>query len=266
MRFWTALQYPLCQAALVEDGSIVRCIPARPPRTPARRVNLVSEFDRRLVIGRRNSIEIWNREGTHLEESIYHPWIYSLHACCQFEDRLLLGCATLDVVFTLDFDGHSDWQWWAYRDGLSAEPTFVHDRDWQLRQLTHEIEHDTAHLNSVRFSDGNSIFVTLLRPGCVVSVPLTDSTPQSQIVCRPDDPDIHDYQRQNGTAIYGARELIAISDERHRGYQYVKRIESRTPGQFLFTHEQGVTAIRSDGAQLMNWSLPRPFGLALIEE
>ena len=105
MKFWTALQFPLCQAALVCEGKIVKTIPPKPPKTPARRVELVAEYDDLLVIGRRNSIELWDRAGIELLQSVYHPWIYRLHDCLQVGSELLVACATLDVVFQLDFDG-----------------------------------------------------------------------------------------------------------------------------------------------------------------
>ena len=224
MKFWTALQYPLCQAALVCDGQIVKTIPPEPPNTPARRVGLVSEHDDFLIVGRRCNIELWNRGGTELIRSIYHPWIYSLHDCLQVGSRLLLACATLDVVFLLDLEGHESWNWWAYRDGLAAEPEFVHRDDWQTVQLTQHVKHETAHLNSITMKDDNTVLATLLRPRQIVELNLNDPSPKSRVVETLEAVDPHDFQYHNGLAVYGSHDAITIDGRRHEGYSYVKRI------------------------------------------
>ncbi|MDP7014685.1 MAG: hypothetical protein QGG36_02690 [Pirellulaceae bacterium] len=266
MRFWTALQFPLCQAALVEDGEIVRTIPCKPPGTPARRVVLVGDYEGMLVVGRRNSIEIWDREGGELIQSVYHPWIYSFHACLQHGQRLLVASATLDVVFSLDLEGEATWAWWAHRDGLAAAPSFVDSKDWASRQLTQEIDHNTAHLNSLRWKSDKVLLATLLRRGAVVAIDIGNGKqPVARIERELADPDIHDFQYVGDRAVYGTRDAIVVGDCVHTGFSYVKRVVALESDQVLFSHENGVTALDGDGARGIDWTLPRPFGFACLE-
>lgn len=268
MRFWTALQAPLFQAALVDDGKIVETVPPRPPSTPARRVYLVGEYDSNLIIGRRNSLELWSRDGTEFKRQVYHPWIYSLHDCEQYGDNLILACATLDVVFELTWDGDAVWSWWAWKDGLAGKPDFIDSDDWQTMQLTQEIQHDTAHLNSIQIDlMGRQIYATLLRRQTVVSIPLphiealTTMAAETRV-------DPHDYQRIDGRPVYGFCEGLQFgpidTGRTVLGYDYPKRIR-RVGDTLLVTHEGGVSRLTLDGDHIETWPLPRPFGFACIE-
>lgn len=265
MRFWTALQYPLNQAALICDGQIVKTIPPRPPNTPARWVVLVSQYDDCLVVGRRCSIELWDRGGTELIHSVYHPWIYSLHDCRQVGADLLLACATLDVVFKLDLQGQASWNWWAWRDGLAEKPGFIERDDWQTVQLTQHVEHNTAHLNSITLENDHTVLATLLRPRTIVQLNLSDHQPQSRFVESLKATDPHDFQYHAGRAVYGRRDGITIDGRAHDGYEYVKRIFPVGEDRYLFTHEEGITQIDCEGRRLIDWTLPRPFGITCLE-
>lgn len=265
MKFWTALQYPLNQAALVYDGRIVKTIPSQPPKTPARWVSLVGQYNDCLVIGRRNSIELWDREGTELIHSIYHPWIYTLHDCLQIGEDLLLASATLDVVFRLNLNGQCSWNWWAWRDGLAAKPEFVERDDWQTVQLTQHVEHETAHLNSITWQDKQTVLATLLRPRKIVQLNLADPVPQCHLVQTLEATDPHDFQYHDGQAVYGAADGIIVNGRTHHGYVYVKRIIPLAEDRYIFTHEQGVTEIDNEGQRLTDWKLPRPFGISCLE-
>ena len=265
MKFWTALQYPLCQAALVEDGRICKTIPVKPPRTPARRVGLVADYDGKLVVGRRNSIELWDRQGQELLECVYHRWIYGLHGCLQIDSDLLLACSTLDVVFRLDFEGRSPWSWWAHHDGLAAEPRFLERQDWPTLQLTQQLEHDTAHLNSIRLKDSRTVLATLRRRRAVVEIDLSDPSPKSKLVRLIQEPQPHDFQYHEGKELFGTEDSLVVGGAACPGYSFVKRIIVLAGGRYLFTHEEGVVEIDGDGRVLASWTLPRPFGFACIE-
>jgi len=265
MKFWTALQYPLCQAALVCDGQIVRTIPRKPPNTPARRVSMVSQYDDYLVVGRRCNIELWDREGTELLHSVYHPWIYSLHDCLQVGSQFLIACAVLDVVFLLDLQGRESWNWWAYQDELAAEPAFVHRDNWQTVQLTQDVEHEMAHLNSISLKGERTVLATLLKRRVVVELDLDDPAPRSQLVRSLDATDPHDFQYHHDRPVYGSADGITVNGQQHKGYLYVKRIIPLAEDRYLFTHEQGVTQIDRHGNRLADWTLPRPFGITCLE-
>ena len=57
MRFWTAFQSPLHYAALIDNGEVVTAIPYHSPKTPARMVGPIAEWDdKHILIGRRISV------------------------------------------------------------------------------------------------------------------------------------------------------------------------------------------------------------------
>ena len=122
MRFWTAFQYPLHQAALIDNGKIVATIPDHSSKTPARMVGPIAEWDdKHILIGRRSSVELWTKDGKNLVQQMTHPWIYGFHALQRYKDKILIGCAGPDCVVLLDWDGNVEWSWFAYKHGLSAD-------------------------------------------------------------------------------------------------------------------------------------------------
>ncbi len=260
------LQEPLSQVALVEDGEILKRIPDHPPQTLSRQVKTISEFDGNLIIGRRNNIEMWTPDGSQMIKSVYHPWIFGLHDVKQWGNELLIACADLDVVFRLDWEGNSNWSWWAWKEGYSTEPTFLEDENWQTRQITDNFTHKgSVHLNSIQFHE-DLVLVTLMWKNTIVALdPNSDrpSTPVSNLAgahC------IHDYLYHDGKEIYGRDAGIVIDGKLRPGYQFVKRIKPMGDT-ILFTHEKGITQMNHNTGQVVHqWTLPKPFGFDLVDE
>lgn len=266
MRLWTMLQEPLSQVALVENGKITKRIPNHPPQTLSRQVKAISEFDGNLIIGRRNSIEMWTPDGNQMIKSVYHPWIYGLHEIIQFGDELLIACAHLDVVFRLNWDGECTWSWWAYKEGYSAEPTFINDENWQTVQLTEILPNDdSVHLNSIKIHE-DMILVTLMRKKLVVMVNPHDQYDKSSHVRQlPEEAHCpHDFLYHKGMPVYGRDIGIVINEKIKSGYQFVKRIKP-LDDTLLFTHEKGITQTNFDGRVITDWTLPKPYGFALVD-
>jgi len=266
MKLWTMLQEPLSQAALFENGNTTKKIPNHPPGTLSRQVKTLGEFDGNLLIGRRNNIEMWTPDGSQMIKSVYHPWIYGLHEVLQWGDELLLACANLDCVFTLDWEGNSNWSWWAWKEGYSTEPTFLNEDNWQTRQITDNFTHKgSVHLNSIKRHE-DKVLVTLMWKHTIVSVKPYSNEPSELVAVLPRDARCpHDYFYHEGVEIYGRDWGIVIDGELKRGFSFVKRIYPLRET-ILFTHEQGIVEMDYKRKKaIRQWTLPKPFGFVLVD-
>lgn len=267
MKFWTALQEPLSQAAFVIDGQITRCIPERSPRTPARKVYCVGEFDGNLVVGRRNHLELWKADGSELLASLYHPLIFDLHEVQQYRDLFLVACAAIDCIFLMDQDGQTKWTWWAHQEGYCPRVPEVDRSDWKTIQITSKKRNFVArecHLNSARIF-GEEALVSLMLKGVILSVPLGGQR-STQLEAAGTDATIHSPIRTaSGSLAYGCQGGMRLPDRLVEGFEWVKRVYEVDPGTFLFTHESGVTQVDSSGTVQEIAVLPRPFGVALLD-
>ncbi len=177
MRFWTAFQHPLRQAALVENGRVLRTIPDHPAKTPARWSEAIGRWDdRHILIGRRNSIELWTADGKDLVQQAYHAWIYGLHVVKRYKDLILVGCAGPDCVFLMDWDSNVKWSWFAHTQQLSAPLTgypvpFGSGTEWQSFQLTQSFGlPGSTHLNSVNIQPDGTLIATLCHSKTIVQL------------------------------------------------------------------------------------------------
>jgi len=254
-RFWTIFQEPLQQAALIEDGKIVKLIPNSPPRTPARFVSCVGRYNDSLVIGRKNSVELWDWKGEILKSSIYHPWIYRLHDVKQIGDNLLLGCCRIDAMFSINLDAELQWSWFAHEYDLSPQFTAINEPNWTMRHICGEIiEHPgESHLNSVNYQD-DTFWISLLKKQMAVKYH------QGKIETIPvEENGIHDYQLIDGKVCYGYDDGCILGEHKFTGFPWVKRIKKHNEHIF-FSYEQGV--VKTKGDQVVEIiPLPRPFGI-----
>lgn len=264
MRYWTALQEPFSQAALVENGRIVRRIPDSPPRTRARQVKCVAEFDGNLVVGRLASIELWTPDGGEMISSLYHPYIVGLHEIHQYKDMLLVACAGIDVLFLMTQDCECVWSWWAHHGGYCPRIPEVDGPDWEMFQSTGKawtLTKDESHLNSARVH-GDQVLASLLRKDLIVQIPLFGTTATE--VCNTAF-GVHSPIMTSGGLVYGSDKGVCLPGHTVLGYEWVKRIYEMPDGPLLITHEAGVTKISTSGDVLTHHTLPRPFGVALLE-
>lgn len=275
MRFWTAYQEPLRQAALVDDGRVIRTIPDHPPGTPTRWIFAVGSFDGKLLVGRRCDIQLWDKEGLTIEKSVYHPWIYALHSIEQFGDLLLAACAVLDVVFLFDWNGNARWSWHAYRSGYGPKRDCVDGKDWQRVQFSGVVDcAGSPHVNSANM-DADGIVVTMLRVGKVVLLN-TDGRGLKELSV-PQTGGMHDfkYDRRSGAPVLvgGAEDGLVIGDSLfsldgcqtgHGDHWYVKRVKLYEDDKYVVSHETGVAIMDRKGRVLRNFPLPRPFNAVVL--
>jgi|GEM_PF-6335366 len=266
MQFWTALQEPFSQAALVVDGHIVKRIPDHPPKTPIRKVDCVAEFDGNLVIGRRSHLELWKPDGSEMLASLYHPWIFGLHEVQQYKDMFLVACAGIDCLFLMDQDGRTKWSWWAHQYGWCPKIEEIESPNWEVMQTTYrtyDFLTKECHLNSARVF-GDEAIISLMLKEVILAVPLAgngsrqlgfgfNSTIHSPIIT------------STGQLAYGRNGGVHLPTGFVGGFDWVKRVYQTSDGSFIFTHEAGVTTITGETIS-GTITLPRPFGIALLEE
>lgn len=263
MRFWTVLQEPLCQAVFVENGQIVKRIPEKPPNTPARRVMAVGKFNDKLVLGRRNSLEIWDFAGNKCEHIINSQVIYGLHEINQYQDDILICCTSLDGLFQLNLDGDLKWSWFAHDHGFCPDPKLLQMRDWQTIQLTESITPpNSCHLNSARIY-GDKVLCSMLKAKKIIEVKIGESGFKKILDLKEDG--VHSPVYIKNKLCYATMDNLFINNmnfkydyKTKKNYLWVKRIVEHN-GLVHFSHEQGVTSYNYRG--FTNIRLPRPFGI-----
>lgn len=269
MRFWTAFQIPLRQAALIENGRVVRTIPDHPPKTRARMVDPIGPWDdKHFLVGRRNNIELWTLDGKTMVQSVYHPWLYGLHVVKRYGDFILAGCAGPDCVFLLDWDGNMKWSWFAHTQGLSAPLTrypvpFGEGLEWQAFQTTTEFMlPGSTHLNSANIEPDGSVLVTLCHNKTIVRVsPLKDQPGEVlQVVGRhlPHDFQL-DHRGKYFIPVYGCADGFVHEGTLLIEAEYVKRITQLEKDRFAFSHETGIIVCDRKGSVHDRITLPRPW-------
>lgn len=270
MRFWTAFQHPLRQAALVENGQVIRTIPDHPAKTPARWSEAIGRWDdRHILIGRRSSIELWTADGKTLVQQAYHPWIYGLHVVKRYKDYILVGCAGPDCVFLLDWDGNVAWSWFAHTQNLSAPLTgypvpYGQGPEWQAFQLTQSFGlPGSTHLNSANIEPDGSVIVTLCHSKTIVRV-FPMSNLHSQIMQKAGRHLPHDFQidRRNPKvqiAVYGCDQGVVRDGDVIADLDHVKRITQLGEKDYGISFEQGCCVCDRYGKIRERVTLPRPW-------
>ena len=263
MKFWTTLQEPLSQAALIEDGKIIKLIPENPSGTPARKVYCVSRYKDNLVIGRRNSIELWDFEGNELLHTIYSPLIYGLHEINQYQEDLIVCCTSLDVVFRIDLEGNVKWKWFAHEHDFCPDPKLLDDPNWQTIQLTKSISPKySSHLNSCRVH-GNKVLISLMKNKKALEIEIGKQ--QFNVILSNIPEGLHSPVIINDELCYATMDQLVIGNkiikydyEKKEGYLWVKRIVEHD-GKIFFSHENAISCIEKD--KIKDIILPRPFGI-----
>lgn len=289
MKFWTAYQEPFRQAAKVEEGKVTQLIPDHPPQTVARWVACVGEHKGDLLVGKKAAIERYKMDGSEFIDSIYHPWIFGLHAVGSYNGLILVVSAGLDVCFLMDERGAEKWSWWAYKDGFCPEPVIVKDPSWPAVQATapyYEPMKTSSHLNSGN-PDKNGIMVTLMRSKKVLFLDTNVSDPKSREIMSGLDA-MHDFKYDyrgpkpilvggvsDGVFIDG--KVYTLHDPPVRKspygdalvkwrsmYGFVKRVNLYENDKYLVTYESGVAVMDRSGKILSNIALPRPFNTVVF--
>lgn len=275
MRFWTAYQEPLLQAAKVEEGEVTLEIPNHPAKTPARWVAAVGEHKGDLLIGRQASVDIWKMDGSLRIGSIYHPWIYALHVVGSYAEHILVASG-IGVCFLMDEDGNTKWAWWAYKDGYGEEPKLIHEKDWKIKQITGsaQFSNKLPYLNSASV-DNNGIIVSFLNSNKVLILDPNETNSKSREIATLPVKAMHDfkydYRLGRPVLVGGVQDGLFIDGKVYAvptGYgdagKFIKRVTLYEDDKYLVTHETGVTVMDRSGRVLSNIALPRPFNTVVF--
>ena len=270
--FWTMYQQPLCQAAYICGGVEQKAIPARPAKTPARQVWSIGEWENKLLVGRRNSVEMWDPATMTLERQVYHRWLYTLHVSEIYNGLLLVGCAGLDVALLLDWDGNVHWEWWAWEDGYAQKPDALEQPDWVTTQLTQQWQPDSScHLNSINVEPNGELLITLMKAKKVVRVSTAKSHPKSSVEFDADDSKykhIHDFKYDDvhgkRAPVFGCENGLWLDGQRllTDTWPWIKRIRRLPDGSYAVTSYAGVGVCTPTGRIVTAYKVPVPFGIA----
>ncbi len=264
-RFWTALQDPLYQAILVENGKIIRRIPSNSPRTITRRVGSVGEYKNTLVLLKQSSFEQWDREGKEFLTGFHSKHIYGPHRIVQYEDDLLICSAGLDLFFIMDLEGNIKWEWWAYKYGAGGRPNFFFENDWVIKQVTNDLNKIPidirAHFNSIWLNDGKFLTSAIERQRIIE---ITINKPGFKHIAFTEN-GVHSPIYNNGVLIYCTNYGLMVGDHKVlTQFKWVKFVQKIETG-FVFTHEEGVVFVDEDWKIMKEIPLPRPFQIAFLE-
>lgn len=271
MRFWTLLQEPLFQAALVENGKIVRTIPDHPPKTPVRFIAVVGEYKDKLILSRLTDHQIWSLDGKTHEYQLYTPYVYSAHWVGEFNGFVLAGSGGLDVTYLMDFDGNIVWEWWMCDHSERPEDfrSLMKRDDWLAYQTNRRLpDARICGLNSIHKQGDGSILITMMRINTgICLVPGSPSVPgpyTSLVTTKHAFP--HDIQidQRNSRLVYGAQAGLIIDEEVALPCAFVKRVK-QIEGGYIITYESGAVITDMDGKEKQFIPLPRPFGVFHLE-
>jgi hypothetical protein len=277
MRFWTSFQGPLFQAALIENGKVVRTIPDHPPKTPVNFIHIVGEYKDKLVITRRSDHQIWSLDGKTHELQLYTPYVYAPHWVGEWNGFVLAGSGGLDVVYLLDLEGKISWAWWLCDHSKRPKDfrALMQKTDWLDYQVSRRLpEERMCGLNSIHKQSDGSVVVTMMKMNAGIRLQPTPYVQPallrpavnwlSALLTRHDCP--HDVQLdpRNGRLVYGAKDGFVIDEEVVLSYEFVKRVRP-IEGGYLITHERGVVVTDMDGKEKKSIPLPRPFGVFHLE-
>lgn len=281
MRFWTAFQDPLFQAALIENGKIVHTIPDHPPKTPVRFVHIVGEFKDKLILTRRSDHQIWSLDGKTHERQIYTPLVYAPHWVGEFDNHILAGSGGLDVIYLMDLNGEPVWEWWLCDRSKRPEDfrPLMGCEDWVDYQVSRRLpEERMCGFNSIYKQPDGSLMVTFMKMNVSIHIDpyITPKMEGAQgrnagyrgfmtgVITRYEFP--HDIQldQRNGRLVYGAKAGLIIDEEVVLEREFVKRVR-QIPDGYILTHEKGVVVTDMDGKEKESFPLPRPFGIFHLE-
>jgi hypothetical protein len=278
MRFWTAFQEPLTQAALVENGKVIRTIPNHPPKTPARFVYVVGEYQDKLILTRSADHQIWSLDGKTFEQ-LYTPYVYAPHWVGEFAGLILAISSDLDVVYLMDLNCKIKAEWWLHS---LQDPRFQNDfsqrvkqadygdydwLDFQLNRCLPE-ENLAGHLNSVYRGASGELIVTVMRMQAGVIIPNLLQIPNpldlNIVTTQYECPHDIQFDERTGCLVYGSKEGLVVNEKVVLSCPFVKRVK-QIGGGYIITHESGVSVTDMDGKEKEFIKLPRPFGVFHLE-
>lgn len=266
LRFWTTLQM-LKQTVLVEDGKIVRSIPAYPPKTIYRRAAVVCEYNGKLALAKHASFELWDREGDKCYRSFHHRLILAPHDIYQYGQDLLICSSGLEMFFIMDIDGNVKWEWWGYENGLGGRNEYYFRKDWVINQTTSDLceapRETQAHFNSICLNGDVRFLTAALAKRKIVEITIGERG--FNHIANVDEIGCHSPFIHNGTLIYGTEKGIRVGGRNVLAeYSWVKYIRRFEDG-FAFTHERGVAITDSEWRVKKNIPLPMPYKTVFME-
>ncbi len=272
MRFWTSLQDPRFQAVLVEDGAMVRRIPLSAPKTIARRVGIVSEYNDSLAILRAGSFELWTRDGLQCETSFYSPKIHAPHGMMQWGDEVLVLSSGLELFFTMNIEGEISWEFWAHENGIGGKNPYYFSDEWEILHLTglnYAAPAATAGYFNSMSKWGEKIVVGSLRKNTIFA--LEPGTQNVEVLHKTERNGLHSpivtdlgivFGLEKGIALYDGSTEHVFAEE----LSWVKYIRESGDGRYFATHETGLSTLNADFEEIARVALPRPFRFAFLEE
>ncbi len=273
MKFWVAQQRPLFQAALVDDGKVMREIPLRSPQTVARRVDVIGECGNDLGVLQTASLELWTRDGLQCLKHFYSPLIHEPHSISLWNKNEFLILSTgLELFFTMDMEGNITWEFWAYKHGIGGRNEYFDRDDWASRQLSGlqymPFPSKASHFNSV-FRVEDRILTSALKTGKIYEIkPHSDWFKEIyQTECH----GVHSPIYTSDGILFGTEKGLVLFDGSREHYfaedinwpKYLRQLED---GRYAVTHEAGLSILDKNFHQDAFFPLPRPFHFAFLEE
>lgn len=266
LKFWTTLQL-LKQAVYIEDGKIMRGIPAHPPKTIFRRAAVVTEYENKLALIKQASFELWDRETNECYRTFYHKNIYTPHAIVQYGKDLLICSSGLDMFFIMDIEGDVKWEWWGYQNGIGGKNEHYFKDDWVINQTTSDLcdvpQEIGAHFNSIYMTGEKTFISGALRKKKIVEI--TIGQEGFKLIADVEEQSCHSPFFYEGKLIYGTEAGIKVNDKKILPeYQWIKYVRPFQEG-FAFTHGKGLVITDKDWNILEEVALPMPFSWAFLE-
>jgi len=268
MRFWTSYQFPLSQAALIEDKKVIKTIPLNGPKTPARRVDAVGSYNDKLVLLRRSSWEIWSKDGEDCELQSYDKYLYGPHAVEQVDDKLLISGSGHDLFYIINMDGQVVWEWFGHEYGLGGYPDHLYKENWvpiHVAGRANPVPIDGWHYNSIfLLPDGKHFLAGSLNKSKIVKIPIYGKG--GEVIETSKHHGAHSpIINHKNQLVYGLENGICCDGEIKVSYlswpKYIRWIGDC----YAVTHELGITFIDEDWRPMWNIPLPRPFRFTLLE-
>lgn len=280
MRFWTAFQEPLCQAALIENGNAIRTIPDHPPKTPVRFVYTVGEYQDKLILTRSADHQIWSLDGKTLEYQLYTPYVYAPHWVGELGGLILAVSSDLDVVYLMNLDCEVRMAWWLHSLQDSRFPSNFSQRvrqadsngdyDWLDFQSNRRLpeENFAGHVNSIQRRTSGELIVTVMRMQAGIVIPnlfqISNPLDLNIITTQYECPHDIQFDERTGHLVYGSKEGFVVNEKVVLSYPFVKRVK-QIEGGYIITHESGVSVTDMEGKEKEFIKLPRPFGVFHLE-
>lgn len=290
LSFWTALQQPFCQAVRVENNSVDFYKPKHGPKTPARQIGYVCEYEENLFVVTPCGYAVWDRVGNTLYES-YHKLMYGVHMCEQFKyegKTYILVCSSGHDLFMLmdPKTGETIWEFWFNPENDIIDK--YSDQEYKAKHISKTLGKSKAtnkqhHFNSVTILDNGLSFLTSdLFSGEIYIIDVLDS--EGKLITNPDMKNvekIHSLGKSVGAhcpitiesngcfLMFGGEKGIYTLDLCEKpvinklfNASWVKTIRCFPQLGYVFTHTDGVSMLDLDLNLVANVVIPASYGIA----